>query len=632
MMNQANGDEIWKPWRIALISLLALSLASLMLWAMISFDQQLTLLDNGLILDQAEFLDSDSESPPPNSPSWSYTGIPDDWNHNAHNGNSAWYRFRMTIAAPPTRLWGIYLPVVHQNASVWLNGELLGDGGPFDHPLARNWNRPLYFSIPKGLIEAGENVLMIRIKSTGETEGLLAPVYLAPTDFVYPRYRMKFFFRYTLLQFIIITLGVSALLLYVLTWLRPIDKLYAWYAVALSSFLIYSLKYVVIEPPINEILWDRIVAAGLLWFPTLAASFIQRFIGQVDRHIERFLYRLAIALSLALFTLPDRFFPIPPARIVDSTALLIGLYPVYILLRYLINQPQRDTFLLMTSGFLMIIFGIHDWLITHGWISRLSGQFLPYSTPLGLLLFVYILMRRFVNAMNESEHLNLHLQSEIERKHRELEKSFGKMRELERRNAINEERARLMRDMHDGMGGHLVALLAQVEDRRSSNDQIAKELRSALDDLRLMIDSMEDVNGELLALLAMLRNRLEPRLRSAGIHLQWKVQDIPPFPDLNPEKALHILRILQEAITNVLKHAEAGEIRIGLEERKGSHGQDGILITCDDDGKGFSESRDSTGRGLHNMRRRARFIGAQVGYDRGQSQGTRFWLWLPRTA
>ena len=628
-MNDAT-DGNRSPWRIALLSLLSLSLACLMLWGMMMLDQRLTWLDGGLMLNQAEYLDSNAATPPGADRSWQYTGIPDEWNRHPHAGNSVWYRFRLTVAAPPHRLWGIYLPVIRQNASVWLNGELLGDGGSFEQPLARNWNRPLYFSIPRGLIAAGENLLLVRIKSAYRNDGLLAPVFLAPADFLYPGYRLKFFFRYTLLQFIIITLMFSTLLLYALTWLRPSDRLYAWYALPLTVFLIYSLKYVVVEPPIDEAIWDSLMMSALLWFPVLASSFIQRFIGHIDRRIERLLYWSASLVTLALFLTPQLMMPEWTSRFIASTALLLGLYPVYRLLCYLIDRPRRDTFLLMTSGFLMTVFGVHDWLVATGLTSRLEGFFLPYSIPPGLLLFVYILMRRFVNAMNESEHLNRHLQSAIQRKHRELEQSFEHMKELERRNAVSEERARLMRDMHDGMGGHLVSLLGRVEDERSSNADIARELRAALDDLRLMIDSMEDTGGDLLALMAMLRDRLEPRLKTAGIRLAWQARDIPALDGLSPEKSLHILRIFQEAITNVLKHAGARLVTIELCCQSDEKGNPGILISCRDDGRGFDRGSQASGRGLWNIKRRAEFLGGQSDIESKNGAGCLVWLWLPR--
>ena len=621
--------ETPESWRVIGLSLVSFVLACLLLWGMIEFDRRLTWLDGGLMLNQAEYLDSEGAEPPPEDSRWSYTLVPDEWNLASHQGNNVWYRFYLNVASPPRRLWGIYLPVVWQNASVWLNGELLGDGGSFDRPLAHNANRPLYFSIPRGLIEAGENRLLVRVKSNTTSDGLIAPVFLAPADFLYAGYRMKFFYRYTLLQFIILTLAFSALLLFALSWLRPKDRLYAWYALPLSAFAIYSLKFVVIEPPVPEVLWERITTAALLWFPVLAAGFIQRFIGTVHHRIERLSLVGAGLLTAGILLVPGSWLPILHAPWINTIALLYGLYPIYLLLRYLIEQPRRDTFLLTTSGFLMIVFGFHDWLVANGLISRLSGFFLAYSTPPGLLLFAYILMRRFVQAMNESEHLNRNLQQEVARKHQELEQSFEQMKQLERQHAISEERARLMRDMHDGMGGHLIALLARIEDRDSSPQDIARDLQTALDDLRLMIDSMEDVEGDLLALMAMLRYRLEPRLNAAGIRLKWQARDLPPMNELSPEKALHILRIFQEAITNILKHAHCREVILRLQPEDSSDGSPGVLIECIDDGDGFKSNEDHPGRGLKNIQRRAHFLAGRCGLESEPGQGTRLWLWLP---
>ena len=568
----------WNTLNIFFISLLSLALSILLLWALILVDQHLTWLDDGLELNQTEFTESDAATPPPPNSTWYYREIPDDWKDQPHSGNSIWYRFRLYVASPPRQLWGIYLPVIQQNASVWLNGELLGDGGSFNNPLARNWNRPLYFSIPRGLIRAGENLLQVRVKSTGNNNGLIAPVFLAPAESLYPGYRMKYFFRYTLLQFIILSLVFSALLLFTLFSLRPADRLYAWFAFTLTVFVLYSLKFIIIEPPLGGLAWDRLNYSALIWLPSCSTGFIQRFIGQVNRNIELLFLLLSTLVTLILLMIPESWVPRFTASFVTSLALIMGGYPIYRLIHYLVANPRRDTFLLMTGGFLLGVFGIHDWLAVNGFISRIQGLFLPYSSPPGLILFAYILMRRFVQASNESERLNRTLQQEIERKHRELEDSFEQMRELERRNAITEERSRLMRDMHDGMGGHLVSLLSRVEDERSSSTDIARELRRALDDLRLMIDSMEDVEGDLLSLLAMLRDRIEPRLKSTGIRLVWKARNIPPLENLSPEKALHILRIFQEAFTNMIKHSKACRVTMDVRTHNNEKGQCGILI------------------------------------------------------
>jgi signal transduction histidine kinase len=127
---------------------------------------------------------------------------------------------------------------------------------------------------------------------------------------------------------------------------------------------------------------------------------------------------------------------------------------------------------------------------------------------------------------------------------------------------LSQERQRLMQDMHDGLGSSLVSALRVVEDGRLQDMQVAEVLKSCIDDLKLAIDSMEPVEADLLLLLATLRFRLGSRLESTGIILRWEISDVPALDWLDPRNALHILRILQEAFANILKHAQASEIRV----------------------------------------------------------------------
>ena len=91
---------------------------------------------------------------------------------------------------------------------------------------------------------------------------------------------------------------------------------------------------------------------------------------------------------------------------------------------------------------------------------------------------------------------------------------------------------------------------------------MADVLRSCIDDLKLAIDSMEPVEADLLLLLATPRFRLGSLLKSSTISQVWNISDVPALHWLDPRNALHILRILQEAFANILKHAQASEIRV----------------------------------------------------------------------
>jgi signal transduction histidine kinase len=149
----------------------------------------------------------------------------------------------------------------------------------------------------------------------------------------------------------------------------------------------------------------------------------------------------------------------------------------------------------------------------------------------------------------------------------ELEASHRRLREIELRQTISDERQRLMQDMHDGLGSSLISAIRSVERGNLSDARVSQILKDCLDDLKLTIDSMEPVDADLLLLLATLRFRLEPRLEGTGVNLLWEVRELPTLGWLNPSSALHILRIVQESIANILRHTRATGIHVSTAVR-----------------------------------------------------------------
>ena len=207
----------------------------------------------------------------------------------------------------------------------------------------------------------------------------------------------------------------------------------------------------------------------------------------------------------------------------------------------------------------------------------------------------------------------------------ELADSHAKLREIEQRELLAQERQRLMQDMHDGLGSSLVSALRVVEHGQLDEDEIAQVLKGCIDDLKLAIDSMESVESDLLLLLATLRFRLEPRLEASGINLVWEVQSVPKLEWLDPKNALHILRILQEAFTNIIKHTHSTEITVATTVEG-----PWVVVTVSDNGSGFAvdEALTRGGKGLSNQLRRAAAIGAEMDWTSSPA-GSRLSLRLP---
>ena len=179
--------------------------------------------------------------------------------------------------------------------------------------------------------------------------------------------------------------------------------------------------------------------------------------------------------------------------------------------------------------------------------------------------------------------------------------------DLEKREMLGRERQRIMSDMHDGVGGQLISVLSLLEEGDMPNAEVAKAIRECLDDLRLTIDSLEPTENDLLPVLGNLRYRLDQRLKKHGITLDWTVRDLPKLACLTPRNILHILRILQEAFTNVLNHAHA--TAVSVETGVDSSGQH-VFISIRDNGTGFAG--DHSGHGLASMRHRAGTIGGAI--------------------
>jgi signal transduction histidine kinase len=144
--------------------------------------------------------------------------------------------------------------------------------------------------------------------------------------------------------------------------------------------------------------------------------------------------------------------------------------------------------------------------------------------------------------------------------------------------------------------------------------------------MRIVIDSLDPTTTDLTTSLGKLRARLEPLLRRNGMALRWRIEDVPDLDNFPPEQSLHILRIIQEAVTNTILHAKASEVNVHI--RAGDTRGDVLSIEISDDGGGFRPDGVHAGRGIGNMQSRAEALGGELRFDR-QDSGTHIELRIP---
>ena len=193
------------------------------------------------------------------------------------------------------------------------------------------------------------------------------------------------------------------------------------------------------------------------------------------------------------------------------------------------------------------------------------------------------------------------------------------------------ERQRLAEEVHDGPAQVLTNAIFQVEYLDRVLESSPKAAHEELEFLRRMLrDGLDEVRGFItdlrppavdLGLATALAERAREFGGRHGIAVRTAVEGIDGV--LSPEAKSSVLRIVQEALQNVRKHAEATEVVIGLE---GDH------LTVADNGRGFDVMRLASGArnfGLQFMRERAELMGASLQIESRQGEGTRILLRLP---
>jgi signal transduction histidine kinase len=186
------------------------------------------------------------------------------------------------------------------------------------------------------------------------------------------------------------------------------------------------------------------------------------------------------------------------------------------------------------------------------------------------------------------------------------------------RQGMLDERGRIARDLHDDVGARLLSSLHQQDLPRTR-----EVVQGAVAEMRTIIDGLGGRHMALGELVAELRHETALRLEVAGIALDW------PLPEADAGEALDYrawrngISMLRELVSNVLRHARAGAVRIRLRCEAGA-----LVGEVADDGVGMGAT-DGGGHGLDNLRRRVKELGGAVAFEPGAGGGTRVRFLIP---
>jgi len=211
----------------------------------------------------------------------------------------------------------------------------------------------------------------------------------------------------------------------------------------------------------------------------------------------------------------------------------------------------------------------------------------------------------------------------LHRKTRQLEMLNLELRRLSSSliAAQDQERRRIARDLHDGLGQELSGAKMMVDCIQMQNQSMEWKEKAAAEASALIDQAIQQVRSishllhppmlDEIGLQSSLRWYLDGLTKRSGLETSLEVQP-EDFPRFGSELETTIFRVVQEALTNVFRHAEARRVGLDLAIRDGQ-----IIIKVSDDGKGIPDSvadfdGDKIGVGIAGMRQRVKELGGEL--------------------
>ena len=567
----------------------------------------------------AQVLMMDRLYPPAAGEPWSAVMLPDNWVHRGFRPERvpAWYRLVFDVPEGFERqgAWAVYLPYLYDGGQLFLNGKLVAAIPEASETLRVKWERPHLLALPYGAaygngLNAGENVLHLRFNAPTFGASLRIPnVQIGPAQALQGVYEQRLFLIRTIAQFTAGACAATAAFVLFIWWRRRSEVLYGIFGLIALLWGIRSLTFVIEQLPTGQWnMWRLAFQSTTGGFVLMVGLFALRTAGWVRPNVERVMIAYAligpVVMAIGGPTTEGWIRTVWTAGFFFVAAFIVAMLGAAAW-----RERTGAASALLLSVLVAVLTALHDYflLASSPWMARLAPEWtgariflLTYAATAVLLVMGGILANRFINALRDLEALNVSLDRRVAERETVIEQNYQRLVELEGQRQGAEERQRIMQDMHDGLGAQLFSSLSRAERADMSQQEMSDALRGCIAEMRLAIDSLSTSDDDFAATFSDFRYRWEPQLTALGIASSWQIDIAPDMPKLAPHDTLQVLRILQEGLTNVLKHSRASAVQVRLI-------WSGALLSAqiEDNGVGVQGAPRANGRGVQNMRTRA---------------------------
>lgn len=523
---------------------------------------------------------------------------------------------------------GLYFPRVGNQVEIHVGGQVIARRGILGDSGIDAAKSPLWVPVPASLLSAERSTPLLVVVSAqpGRWGGLAAPMF-GPEAEVHPVYQTRYVWRQWGAVAIVFSMALVAAIAGGL-WRLQRDAVYGYFAAGAALGVVRFADRLWEQPPLPWPLWGGVQAMAFALHVVLMARFALALVGVDAPRVRQFfgvLMGVEVVAAMASFQLGL------PSLWTAALALLAvpSMGALAVVAHRAWKLRQREAIAVGLAGALVIVAGFRDFVVVR--ISEDGAgvySILPLASMGFVLMMAWLVMERYVRQARQYQGLLVSLDQKVHEREQQLTASYALLQQGEAQRAALQERQRLMRDIHDGVGAQLVGLLSLIDRGKADRTQLQEHARAALDELRMAVDAMQPVNGDLATVLATLRYRLQPRLVASGIEVDWQVDALPPMEHLTPQAVLQLQRILLEGFTNMLRHAHASRVRVSA--RHEADPDNRLVLEIADNGIGMPDpGQVAAGHGLKNMQVRATAIGATLRFGATAEGGASIVITLP---
>ena len=559
---------------------------------------------------EAARADWNSTAPPEHG--WVEVGsLPDDWSERwpGYDG-VVWYRLHWNQQAPLDAI-ALYLEYLTFAGEIRVNGALLARDDQLVEPLSRMWNVPRYWRLPPPLIQAGENEVLVRVSGFAQYTPGLGPMRVGDAETLWQTFESEQWLRRGINQ---VALAVSLTIgfFFLVVWLmRREEVAYGWYAVGRFVWLPVAWNTLATSPwPFDSTeAWQNLTALVVPLSIGCWSMFVLRFCDRRWPKREVVLWSLLVLAAIWIVLAPHDG-KLAARNLANALSFVVVLAVDVAFLWFAFRGGRPDQKFLALTSASIIVAGVHDILGVAGVIED-TTNWGTMTGLIGMISAAFVLAWNFVDKQRRIEGFNVELKREVAQAQEELAATLNRQHELEVMHARLGERVSLAHDLHDWLGGMLIGNIAALEQgpEQVPSRKMLDALRELRDDLRLIIDTAaaqhygETSLGEL---LAPLRHRMTRLFEAYDIDLRWQADHLDEVYLTNTQ-SLDLLRIAQEALTNVLKHANARRVEVELRNTPQA-----LTLEIRDDGEGMPTTPLEPGTGMRSMQARARRLAATL--------------------